>query len=291
MGTAAEAPVTEDGTFAGTRGRRIYWQSWSPAGDQRLRGTVAIAHGLGEHLGRYRYVAERLVADGYAVHALDHHGHGRSEGTRARIALDDAVADLDTLIAMARDQRPGLPLYLLGHSLGGAIALRYALGHQDRLDGLLLSGPLASLNAGPLRRGFGLLLGRVAPWMPATKIDPRWISRDPAVVARYITDRLVHHRAIPAATVREILVHVRMLPGSVDAIKLPALLMYGTEDRLCPPEGSVMLTERIGSEDLTTQAYEGLFHEVLNEPERDRVLDRVLNWLDQRSAAARPSPG
>src|SRR6059058_5181635 len=109
---------------------------------------VVLVHGVSEHSGRYHNVAGRLVADGYAVYALDHRGHGRSEGPRAVIdRMDNAVEDLDRLIALAASEQRGVPLFLLGHSMGATIAVRYAIAHQDRLAGLILSAPLAALEA------------------------------------------------------------------------------------------------------------------------------------------------
>src|SRR5919205_591186 len=126
-----------EGTFPVRGGLDIYWQAWR--GDVPIRATVVISHGAAEHSGRYRHVVERLVPDGYAIAALDHRGHGRSEGRRAVIdRWANAVADLDTFVDRARDEQPDTPLFLLGHSLGGAIALSCALGHQDKLDGLIL---------------------------------------------------------------------------------------------------------------------------------------------------------
>jgi alpha-beta hydrolase superfamily lysophospholipase len=248
---------------------------------------VVVTHGLGEHLGRYEQVAATLTSAGYCVWALDHHGHGRSEGPRGQLRFDDAVSDLDQLVAMAHEQYPELPLFLFGHSLGGGIALRYAMDHQAELDGLILSGPLAVLDA---RRGAALLtqvLGRLVPGLPTTKLDATAISRDQSVVERYKSDPLVSQRAVPAGTAREMLRHVRTLPRDAGRITLPTLLMYGTADRLCPPRGAEMLAERLGSEDLTVHPYQGLYHEILNEPERELVLADMLVWLAAHASAAR----
>jgi alpha-beta hydrolase superfamily lysophospholipase len=249
---------------------------------------VVIAHGAGEHSGRYEHVAARLVQEGYAVYALDHRGHGRSEGARALIdRMDNAVGDLDALVVDAIKQHPGTPAFLLGHSMGGTIALRYALGRQQRLAGLLLSGPLAALDAAPapLKVVVRALSG-VLPRLPLISIDASLISRDPTVVRDYVQDPLVFHGRLPARTVAEIAAAVESFPGSVQAIRIPTVIMYGTEDTLCPPRGSVMLNERIGAADKTLIPYEGLRHEILNEPERARVLDDLCSWLGTRVAAA-----
>lgn len=271
-------------SFKGARGRTISWRLWD-AGGEAARAVVVIAHGYGEHSGRYDHVAQRLVRQGYAVYAPDHNGHGRSEGTRGRISFADAVADLDQLIALAAERHPDLPIFLLGHSMGGALALRYALAHGDRLTGLILSGPLVQVEGRPAAKLLGRFLGAVAPGLPLTKLDPQLVSRDPDVVRAYVEDPLVFHRPLPAGTVAEFLNRAATLPGEVSAITAPTLLMYGTADGLCNPQGAVLVSERIGATDLTTIPYEGLYHEILNEPEQQRVLDDLSGWLAARTPA------
>ncbi len=276
---SAEA-ITDEGNFRGVRNRRIVWRAWSPASDEAPRGVVTIAHGYGEHSGRYEYVAGRLVAEGYAVYAPDHHGHGRSEGKPGRISLGAAVADLDTMILMiSQGRHPDLPQFLLGHSMGGAIALRYAMAHQERLNGLVLSAPLAAVDGGVALKLVARMLGTVLPFVPVSKIDPRLVSRSQAVVEDYIADPLNYHGAISAGVAREFVVHADSLQADVKRITLPTLLMWGTDDKLCPPRGAEMVAASIGSQDLTTKSWPGLFHEIMNEAERDQVLDQIARWL------------
>jgi acylglycerol lipase len=272
------------GRLAGAGGRAIFWQSWSPV---QARGVVIIVHGFGEHSGRYEHVARRLVAAGYATYALDHRGHGRSAGQRAVIdRVDDAVADIDQVVTLAGDAQPGLPVFMLGHSMGGLLAVEYALEHQDRLAGLLLSGALAALDAAPApARLMARMLSMVAPTAGMVALDASLISRDPQVVAAYRSDPLVHHGKLPARTVAELMAAGRRFPDRVPEISVPTLIMYGSEDRLCPPSGSVMLGDRIGAADVTIKPYEGLYHEILNEPERETVLDDVCAWLDAHAGA------
>jgi acylglycerol lipase len=274
----------EESHLTGTGGLQIYWQSWLP--DRDARALIAISHGAGEHSGRYRHVAARLVADGYAVYALEHRGHGRSEGARALIdRIDSAVADLHSLVVLAGEAHPDTPLFLLGHSMGATIALRYAIAHQQQLSGLILSGALAALAPAPApMRIIARAMSAVAPKAPALAVDASLVSSDPAVVAAYAEDPLVHHGKLPVRTVTEIAAAIASFPTDVQAITIPVLILYGSEDRLCPPEGSVMLGQRIGSGDKTTRAYEGLYHEILNEPEQDRVLDDICSWLAARVA-------
>jgi lysophospholipase len=192
-----------------------------------------------------------------------------------------AVADLDSLVTLA-----GGSVFLLGHSMGGTVALAYALRHQDRLRGLILSGPLAALEAAPPHMRFaGRVLSVVAPRLPLIAIDATLISRDPAVVQAYESDPLVYHGKLPARTVAELARTIESLPQAVPAITVPTLIMYGTADGLCPPEGSLMLAERIGATDKTLLSYDGLYHEIFNEPEQHRVLDDLCAWLAARVVA------
>ncbi len=274
------------GFLSGAGGRRIFWQSWTP--EVPPRAVIVIVHGAGEHSDRYGHLAGALVADGYAVHTLDHRGHGRSDGRRALLdRLDNAVADLDQVVVQAAAEHPGTPVYMLGHSMGATIALRYTFLHQDRLAGLILSGALAALEgASPAARTAARFLSVVAPTLPLLPIDPARVSRDPEVVSAYVDDALVYHGKLPVRTVAELAAAIDRLPDEAQTITIPTLILYGTEDSLCPPAGSVMLSERIGAADKSVKAYDGLFHEILNEPERDEVLADIRAWLSERVAAA-----
>jgi alpha-beta hydrolase superfamily lysophospholipase len=275
------SPVRAAASLHGVDGVQIFTQSWLPdAADPRA--IVVLVHGFGEHSDRYDWVAGRLVTAGYAVYASDHRGHGRSQGDRALVDVDTVVADIDRLVDRAAGAHPQLPVAMLGHSLGGLIAIRYALAHQRRLRALVLSGPLAALDAPAPALALARGLARIAPRLGVTSLDARLVSRDPAVVAAYREDPLVHHGPIPAQTVAQMARTVERLPDVVGRITLPTLIVYGTADGLCPPSGAVMLAERIGSVDLTTRAYEGLYHEILNEPERETVMGDVLGWLNAR---------
>ncbi len=160
--------------LSGAGGLRIYWQAWLPEGQPLA--VVVIAHGVSEHSDRYRHVADRLVSAGYAVYAIDHRGHGRSEGTRALIdRVDRAVSDLHSLIVLVTGEHPDTPVFLLGHSMGGALAVSYAMRHQDRLAGLMLSGPLAALEAAPPHmRIAARVLSVAAPKLPWWRSTPTW---------------------------------------------------------------------------------------------------------------------
>jgi acylglycerol lipase len=272
----------EEGRFEGVGGLKIYWQTWLPKGAPRA--IVTISHGGAEHSGRYAWTAGQLTEGGYAVYAIDHRGHGRSGGPRAYVdRVDNAVTDLHTLSDVARDRHPGLPVILLGHSMGGLIALSYALRYQSELSGLALSAPLAVLEANPVARVAVRTLSAVAPRLPIYKIDGTTVSRDPDVVRAYDDDPLNHRGMLPARTVGEIAATVATNAPRLPELRLPILTVYGSGDRLVDNAGSKLVDERSGSDDSTLIAYDGLYHEVLNEPERDRVIADVASWIDART--------
>ena len=267
-----------DGWLGAADGTRLYWQAWEP--DAEPRDTVILVHGAAEHGGRYGHVAERLVREGYVVYALDHRGHGRSNGARAMIdRLDQLVEDLGLFVA-----RVGGRPYLVGHSMGGAVALTYAIRHGDTISGLVVSGPAVATDAVPAPlKAITALLSKVAPKLPVFKIEEDAVSRDPHVVRDYKSDPLNHPGKLPARTLGEIVRGMDFIQRDAVALRVPLLLLHGGEDRLCPPEGSRAIHAAAGSADKTLKIYDGLYHEVFNEPERDQVLDDVVDWLAARS--------
>jgi alpha-beta hydrolase superfamily lysophospholipase len=288
--SASAAPAVAaqhtEGTFAGEQGREIYWQAWLPEGEPRA--VVVIAHGASEHGGRYRYVVERLVPEGFAVYAIDHRGHGHSAGKRAQLErMRYVVADLDHLIHDARAAHPGLKLLLLGHSMGGCVSIAYALAHQQKLDGLALSSPVAALAAAPLPlRLIAKGLSVVLPDAGIFEVEARTVSRDPDEVRAYDEDPLNYRGKLPARSVQEMADTVARFEAESPTLSLPLLMLLGTADELVPPEGGRMVYERAGSADKTLIEYDGFYHELFNEPagERDRPLNDLADWLSAHTA-------
>ena len=272
---------TTEFTFIGAGGVSIFAASWLPEGASRDH--LVLAHGYGEHLGRYRAVAEFFTAAGYAVHALDHRGHGKSGGTRAVIdSFANADADIDQLVDKVRADSGLARIKLVGHSMGGSLALNYALNHPDKLSGLVLSGPAIG---GGLPKVQSLLLGlisRIAPALGMIQLDADAVSRDPQVVAAYKADPLVFHGKVPARTAREMMHAVTTYPPRVGAMQLPCLLMHGSADTLVRAEDAQPVFDAIASPDKTVRIFDGLYHEIFNEPERLEVLGIVKDWLDAR---------
>jgi acylglycerol lipase len=268
--------------FQGRQEATLHAQAWVPDGEPRA--VLVISHGLAEHGGRYAALAERLVAHRYAVYALDHRGHGRSPGGRANIErFAYVVSDLGSFVGRAQRQHPGRPAFLIGHSMGGAIALGCALQFPDALKGLVLSAPALSPgdSVSSLKAGMVRLLSAVAPGTGVLKLPASAISRDPAVVRAYEEDPLVYRGAIPARTLAELLGAMKSFHARAGQLRIPVLVQHGTADSLVPYDGNRPIYAALGQPKLRTiRTYDGLFHEIYNEPERDRVIADLEGWLD-----------
>ncbi|MCW0215869.1 MAG: lysophospholipase [Pseudonocardia sp.] len=274
----AADPRRPEGRLPGAGGVELFWQGWLPEAEPT--GVLLLSHGIGEHSGRYGGVADTLTPDGWAVYGLDHRGHGRSDGRRVDADYPDLIADLDTFRVAVTARHPGLPVFLLGHSMGGQIALAYALEHQDALAGLVLSAPALTNEVVPPRL-VPLLTGlaRLVPTLRPTGIDVTTISKDPAVVAAYTADPLVHTGNPTLRLGAGIFGRMDSLIGDSRALRLPLLLQHGTEDRLVSAEGTRRLEAAQGSDDVTVHWYDGLWHEIYNEPERELPLADLREWL------------
>ena len=278
--TAAQ-PVHVEGTLASG----LYRQAWTV---EDPVGAVVLVHGAHEHGGRYRHVAERLTAAGYATHAVDHPGHGRSPGRRGNIgSMAAAVDGVAELVRFAGEQHPGVPLFVYGHSLGGLIALQYLTGTPDaRVAGAVVSAAALDTSAATaVQRTLAPLLSRVLPDLGVLWLDAEAVSRDPEVVRDYRTDPLNHNGRMVARTGAELMATALAMPRRLPSLTMPLLVLHGTADRLVPPAASEVLRAHAGSPDLTLTVYEGLFHEPHNEPEKDDVLDDVVTWLDEHRTA------
>lgn len=270
----------EEGTVPGALGGQAYWQAWVP--DAPV-GLVLLVHGIAEHGARYAHVAERLGAAGYAVVAVDHRGHGRSAGMPGNVGrMAAVVADLHRVRGIAEQRLPGVPVFVLGHSLGGLIALDYVTTTgADGLAGLAVSGVAIDPAIGTrLQRRLAPVLSAVLPGLGVTALDPTTISADPAVVSAYRADPLVYHGKVRARTGAETLRAIVRVSRALATVRLPVLVMHGTEDRLASPAGARLLAESVGSADTTLRLYDGFHHEVFNEPGRERVLTDLVAWLD-----------
>jgi acylglycerol lipase len=256
----------KEGNFKGDKNFNIYYQCWLP--ENKAKAVLLIAHGFAEHSGRYLNVVNYFVPKGYAVYALDHRGHGRSDGERIHVDdFNEYIKDLKTFFNIVRKENPGDKIFLIGHSMGSVIALLYTLEYQQELAGLVTSGGgLAKPGDPPM-----------PPRKPGEALPSAMLSRDPAVIRAYENDPLVYRGPIPAGHIGGM---ISKLYSLVPQIKLPALIMAGNGG----PDGarSKTLYEQIGSKDKTLKLYEGLLHEIFNEPEHPQVLTDLETWLKAR---------
>ena len=272
---------TTEFTFAGAGNVPIFAISWLP--DGAPRDHLVLTHGYAEHLGRYQAVAQFFTEAGYAVHALDHRGHGKSGGTRAVIdSFANADADIDQLVDRVRKQSGLSRIKLVGHSMGGSLALNYALNHPEKLSGLVLSGPAIGGGLPKVQALLLSLISRIAPALGMIQLDAEAVSRDPQVVADYKADPLVFLGKVPARTAREMMHAISTYPSRVGSMQLPCLLMHGSADSLVLAKDAQPVFDAIASPDKTVRIFDGLYHEIFNEPERLEVLGIVKDWLDAR---------
>jgi alpha-beta hydrolase superfamily lysophospholipase len=244
---------------------------------------LLVVHGLGEHCGRYMNVVDHFVPLGYAVYGLDHIGHGKSAGEREMV---ESFADFADTLMIYRDMiaewQKGKPIFLLGHSMGGAISAFCLLDHQEDFNGAVLSAPLVAIGEGvsPLSITMSKVLSRIAPKLGLVAVDVDLVSRDKDVVKAYVDDPLIFHGKTPSRLGAEMLAAMERITAEAGRIRLPFILVQGGADALVDPAGARMLVEKASSEDRTLKTYEGLYHEVFNEPEKEMVLKDVEAWLE-----------
>ena len=273
----------DTGRFETADGMNLFEQWWRP--EEKPKATVIIVHGYAEHSTRYTHVAEHLVNNGYDIETFDLRGHGQSEGKRAFVrSFDEYLGDLEQFLERVRQRMKTKNMFLLGHSMGGAIVSLFAITRKPDIKGLILSGPALKISddISPLLVRLSSIIGTFLPRLPTIKLDSSGISRDPEVVRRYDNDPLVYRGGIPARTGAEITGATKMIQAQMETITLPLLILHGADDRLADPEGSKSLYERAQSKDKNLKLYEGYYHEVMNEPEKKMVLADIVEWTDGR---------
>lgn len=273
--------VPMEETFESTGGVSIFFRTWRPPGEPR--GVVVICHGVNSHGGQYFWPAEQLIADGLAVYALDLRGRGRSEGERFYVeTIADYVSDLTRTIEIAKARDPGLPLFLLGHSAGGVVSGVYTLDNQSELTGFICES-FAFQVPSP---GFALAaikgLSHLAPHLPVLKLKNEDFSRDPKVVEWLNNDPLIAHEVQPALTVAALVRADERLREEFSKITLPVLILHGTADKATVCHGSEFFYEHAGSSDKTLKLYEGHYHDLLADLDKEVVMADITGWIDDR---------
>jgi len=276
MNTESKINMNDETTF--------YIQGWEPEG--KPKAIVCLIHGLGEHTGRYEHVGKALNEAGYALFGFDLRGHGQTPGPRGHIpSLDVALSDIHQFVGFQKQSFPDTPIFLYGHSLGGMLALAYAVRYSDGLSGLIATGagfrsPLEEQKA---KIAVAKILGSLAPKLTLPSgLDPNTISRDPEVVQKYINDPLVHDK-LSAGLGKTMLTGIDYCFAHANEITCPLLLMHGADDKLVYASGSEEFAKLAGetNKDVTLKLWDGLHHEIHNEPEQADVFKFMIEWLDK----------
>ena len=264
-------------------GLKLFMRRWVP--DGTARAVVVLVHGVGEHSGRYTALAESLTSRGMAVEAMDHRGHGRSEGRRVWIdRFDQYLDDFDMFMRRVQQRHPAKPLFIFGHSLGGTITTLYALERKPLVRGIVLSAPALrpGRNIPEWTHPLGRFLGRYLPRLPVQRFSSAEMSHNPEAIRLNEKDPLDYHGWLPARTVGEILNAIARIRTHTKQFEYAFLLLHGTEDRVTHPEGSRSFHQRATATDKTLRLYEGLYHKLLEETEKEQVVSDILSWLETR---------
>ena len=272
-----------EGKFTGRNNFSLYRQAWLP--DIAPKAILLVVHGIAEHSGRYMNLVNYFVPKGYAVYSFDLRGHGKSDGKRSYIErFSYYIDDLQTFFNLVRTENPNAKIFLVGHSMGSTISVDYALEHQSELQGLIISGTTLKLGSSISKTAILMakILSVLMPKMGVSALDPGGISRDPVVVAAYVNDPLNYTGKLSARFGVELLKTMEMLQSGLSEINLPILIMQGSQDRISDPASSKLLFDGVSSKDKTMKIYEGFYHEIFNDPERQQVFSDMEAWIKTR---------
>jgi len=263
-------------------GLQFYAQEWRPDGD--ARAAVALVHGLGEHSSRYEHVAKYFNEHGLGVVAMDHRGHGRTGGKRGHGSYDVILEDIDHLLQETAQRYPAKPVFLYGHSLGGALVLYYGLKRHPMIKGVICTSPGLIPAQDP---GGKILLARVMSALaPSFQIenglDVSGLSHDTAVVKAYQADPLVHGK-ISARLGLDLIENGKWIIEHAAEYPLPLLLLQGSADRLVNPAGAKQFAPKV-KDNFRFKLFDGWYHELHNEVEKEIVLHEMVSWVDEQLA-------
>ena len=258
---------------------KIFFRSWRP--ETKVRATVVIVPGFNAHSGYYEHVAEHLVADGLSVYAVDLRGRGNSEGERFFVeSFDDYVRDVEAVMEIAKTREPALPMFMLGHSAGGVVACLYTLDHPADLTGLICESFAHELPAPDFVLSVFKGLSHLAPHAHILHLPNERFSRDPVVVEAMNNDSLIENETQPTQTMAAMVRADERLKQDFPQITLPVLILHGTEDKNTRPSGSQHFYDNAGSPDKTLKFYEGGFHDLLNDVDKEVVLADIIGWIN-----------
>jgi acylglycerol lipase len=269
---------SQTSTFENKTGLSIFTRTWLP--DQTIRGVIVIVHGLNSHSGYYQWVAEQFTAQNYAVYALDLEGHGQSEGERFYVqSIYDYVNEVDKLVDIAKAAHQGLPVFVLGHSAGGVVSCLYALEHQEKINGLICESFAYQLPAPDFALAVLKGLSHLAPHLHTIKLKNEDFSRNPAVVEFMNNDPLIANESQPTKTMEQLVLADERLKKDFSLITLPVLILHGTKDNAAKYGGSQFFYDHVGASDKTIKLYEGHYHDLLNDVDKEKVMTDIENWV------------
>jgi alpha-beta hydrolase superfamily lysophospholipase len=274
----------KESTFEGVGGLKIFTRSWQP--ERKTRGVVVIVPGFNSHSGQYLWVGEQFAAKDLAAYAIDLRGRGRSEGERYYVEkMEDYTDDVATLVRTAKSENPGLPVFVLGHSAGGVVSCVYALDHQSEIEGLICESFAYDLPAPDIALSFLKGFSYIAPHVHVYTLKNENFSRDPLFVESMNNDPLIEGESEPTQTARVMIDAASRLHQEFPLIKLPLLILHGTDDKATNPSGSRFFYDTAGSTDKTLKLYEGHYHDLLNDLDKEMVMADITNWIAARVPA------
>jgi alpha-beta hydrolase superfamily lysophospholipase len=276
-----------EGTFSGSGGVRLYYQAWLP--NRPRRAVLVNLHGLGDHSGLYPNLAAHFPAAGIALYAYDMRGNGRSAGQRAYVRRwAEYRDDLHIFLNRVREWEPGLPLFLLGNSLGGLVVLDYTLQHPGGLAGVIAAAtPLGEVGVPPVLMALGRVLSRVLPRFSLNVgMDLSGLARDPSVVEAVLTDPLFHRRGT-ARLSTEVTAAIARVQDLAGTIAVPLLVLHGSADRMVPPDGSRRFFARVHHPDREFLEYPDAYHGLFADLDYPRVLRDVERWVETHISAGK----
>lgn len=279
-----------EGSFKGTGGLNLYYQSWYPP--NRIKAIVIIIHGLGSHSTLFEDAAQYLIHQGYLVSGFDLRGHGRSLGQRGHInSWAEFREDLNIFLQLIKVQQPDYPCFLWGHSLGGAIALDYALRFPEDLQGIIVTAPaIGKVGVSPLRIAIGRMLSQVYPrFSLKLGIEHQAGSRDAKTVSTYERDSLRHEYA-SARLATEFLQTVNWIQNHVSHLRLPLLILHGSADRVTLPESSWEFCLQVSFPDKECYEFPGSYHDLHADINSHQVLADLGDWIERHLPEANHQP-
>lgn len=268
-------------TFDLNDGHKVFYRHWRPGNTPKA--IVVLVHGFNAHSGYFQWTAEQLTANGFEAYAIDLRGRGNSDGERFYIAdYKDLVTDIDRLVGIAQTEHPGLPIFLLGHSAGGVLSSVYSLDHQHKLKGFICESFAFQVPAPDFALAVLKGLSHIAPHAHVLKLKNEDFSRDASAVETMNNDPLIAHEVQPTKTVQQLVLADERLKAEMGNITLPILILHGTADKATKPEGSRYFYETAGSSDKALKLYEGHYHDLLNDVDKEIVMNDILQWLADR---------